>query len=107
MLDATGVAVYYDGVVRSYIPTKHAKQRQSLGGISNIDGTSYLQSAINNGSTTFSKGIWIVLYSATPYAYYINMKGSTRHRGQNFFGMLESQLFTNVINGIKPITNNL
>jgi hypothetical protein len=101
MLDATGVAVYVDGVVTSYIPTKKATKTQNFFGIKGIDGTTCLQQAIADGQTMFSTGIWIVLISATPYAYKVNIEGSLRNRGENFFENLKQTLLNDILTGIK------
>lgn len=104
--DATGVGVYSDGRVQYFIPTKRAVKHQRSGKGSpsrGIDGNALLQSAIAAGATQFSKGIWIVLFSTVPYAYYINTTGSKIGRGVGFFETLKQKLLDDVIANLKPI----
>lgn len=101
--DATGVGVYCDGVLSSFIPTARATAAQTDGGTKGIFGSTLLQSAITNASTQFGKGIWIVLFSSVPYAYKINTQGSKRGRGVGFFEALKQTLLNDVIAGLKPI----
>lgn len=98
--DATGVGVYVDGAIQHFIPTARAIKAQSKG----ILGSTLLQSAISNGATQFSKGIWIVLFSSVPYASLINTKGSKIGRGVDFFEKLKQNLLNDVISGLQPIT---
>lgn len=73
--DATGVGVYVDGALTHYLPTKIATRYQSSGfhhrNEYRIDGHLYLQSALNDATTDFADRIWIVVFSAVPYAFYI------------------------------------
>lgn len=101
--DATGVGVYCDGVLSSFIPTARATAAQTDGGTKGIFGSTLLQSAITNASTQFGKGIWIVLFSSVPYAYKINTQGSKRGRGVGFFEALKQTLLNDVIAGLQPI----
>ena len=101
--DATGVGVYCDGVLSSFIPTARATAAQTDGGTKGIIGSTLLQSAITNASTQFGKGIWIVLFSSVPYAYKINTQGSKRGRGVGFFEALKQTLLNDVIAGLQPI----
>lgn len=100
--DATGVGVYVDGALASYMPTTKAFEPQYYEG-EVVVGAPRLQAALQAGATTFGKGIWIVLFSAVPYAYQINTYGSRRHRGQDFFEKLRQTLLSDVINGLRPI----
>lgn len=102
--DATGVGVYADGVIQYFMPTARAIVAQSYAGETGIFGSPLLQSAISNGATKFSNGIWIVLFSSVPYAYKINTYGSKIGRGVGFFEELEQHLLNDVISGLKPIT---
>lgn len=102
--DATGVGVYADGAIQHFIPTARATMSQSYGGVDGIFGSTLLQTAISNGATQFSKGIWIVLFSAVPYAYKINTQGSPWERGVGFFEALKQNLLNDVISGLQPIT---
>jgi hypothetical protein len=103
MLDSTGVAVYCDGRVYSFIPTKKATERQHAGAIKDIDGNVELQNAIALGQTRYNTGIWIVLFSAVPYACDINTFGSRLGRGAGYFTSLKSMLLNTVLTGLKPI----
>lgn len=73
--DATGVGVYVDGALTQYLPTKIATRYQSSGfhhrNEYKIDGNLYLQSALQDATTDFADRIWIVIFSAVPYAFYI------------------------------------
>lgn len=71
--DSTGVGVYRNGVLRSYMPTQTATVAQEYA-YRPIWGTEELAKALNVGATEFSKGIWIVLFSAVPYAWFIDDK---------------------------------
>ena len=102
--DATGVGVYADGAIQHFIPTARATKAQSYGGVKGIFGSPLLQAAISNGTTQFSKGIWIVLFSTVPYAYKINTQGSKIGRGAGFFEALKQTLLNDVISGLQPIT---
>lgn len=106
MHDATGVGVFDNGVMKSYIPTKRAtkKARTGLGSPkTGIDGTTLLQTALSDAASTYSRGIWIVLFSTVPYAYYIETMGSKIGRGAGYFRNLENALFNEVMTGLAPI----
>lgn len=103
--DATGVGVYVDGRLSSYVPTAIAVEQQANKGEIGIDGAINLRLALQAGTTQFSKGIWIVLFSTVSYAYKINTQGSKRGRGVGFFDGLGEVLFQNVITGLQPISD--
>jgi hypothetical protein len=98
--DSTGVAIYDEGRCEMYLPVKQATTLQRSGFHSrnekNIDGNLYLSLAIQDAAIEFSKGTWIVLFSAVPYAFYIN---DTR----GFFNRALDDIRTTVISGLKPI----
>lgn len=102
--DATGVGVYIDGRLSSYIPTAIAVEQQTNCGEVGIDGSINLRLALQHATSRFSKGIWIVLFSTVPYAYKINSQGSPRGRGAGFFDRLGDVLFQNVVTGLQPIS---
>lgn len=102
--DATGVGVYIDGRLSSYLPTAIAVRQQTNQGEIGIDGSIALRNAVQATATRFAKGIWIVLFSTVSYAYKINMQGSSRGRGAGFFDGLGELLFQNVITGLQPIS---
>lgn len=101
--DATGVGVYIDGRLSSYIPTSIATDQQTNEGEIGIDGSINLRLALQAATSQFATGIWIVLFSAVSYAYKINTQGSSRGRGAGFFDGLAETLFQNVITGLHPI----
>lgn len=102
--DATGVGVYIDGRLSSYIPTAIAVEQQTNKGEIGIDGSINLNLALQAATAQFAKGIWIVLFSTVSYAYKINTQGSSRGRGVGFFDGLGEVLFQNVVTGLQPIT---
>ena len=104
--DATGVGVYIDGRLSSYLPTAIAVEQQTNQGEIGIDGSIALRNAVQAAATQFSKGIWIVLFSTVSYAYKINTQGSKRGRGVGFFDGLGEVLFQNVITGLQPINSS-
>lgn len=107
--DATGVAVYVDGTIKRFVPTARAQKATSSGydGINHygIWGSDFLEMAIYEASTRFSKGVWFVIFSAVPYAYRIDMQGSPKEeeRGRNFFSTIRDAAINDIIAGLKPI----
>lgn len=74
--DATGIGVYRNGVLKKYVPSRIATVPQSSGfhhrNEYDIWGHQYLSDALEAASKEeYGKGIWIVLFSAVPYAFYI------------------------------------
>lgn len=104
MRDATGLAVYIDGTILKYIPTAKAEETQSYDGRTGIIGNAELQLAISEASTTFSSGIWIVLFSSVPYAYEVNTCGSPWGRGVGYFDTLENELLIDLYMNLKPVS---
>ena len=96
--DSTGIAVYDYGAITSFIPPQYAAVAQKYGNIQDIWGSQYLKDFINDSAGKFSKGIWIVLFSAVPYAGLINTYGSPLGRGINFFGLLKEMMSDIVYN---------
>lgn len=94
--DSTGLAVYDYGAITSFIPPQYAAVAQKYGNIQDIWGSQYLKDFINESAGRFSKGIWIVLFSAVPYAGYVNDYGSPWGRGINFFGLLK-KMFADIV----------
>lgn len=103
--DATGVGVYIDGRLSSFIPTAIAVEQQTNQGEIGIDGSINLRLALQAATSQFATGEWIVLFSTVPYAYKINTQGSPWGRGVGFFDGLGEILFQNVITGLQPITS--
>ena len=109
--DATGIGVYADGAVQSFIPTKHATKLGKMSGEGvnhyQIDGNAFLQQAISEASTRFAKGIWFVVFSAVPYAYRINTQGSPKGRGQGFFQRVTDLTINEILAGLRPIAESV
>lgn len=104
--DATGLGVYVDGRLSAYMPMPIATKPQSYGNEKDIIGTERLAQAIKMASTTFGKGIWLVLFSAVPYAYDVNAHGSPKERGFRFFELLTHDVDTlveEILSNLKPI----
>ena len=96
--DSTGLAVYDYGTITSFIPPQYAIEPQEYEDIQNIWGSQYLKDFINENAGKFSQGIWIVLFSAVPYAGLINDCGSPWPwvRGEDFFGLLK-EMFADIV----------
>ena len=94
--DSTGLAVYDYGAIASFIPPQYAAVAQKYGNIQDIWGSQYLKDFINESAGKFSKGIWIVLFSAVPYAGLVNAYGSPWERGEDFFGLLK-EMFADIV----------
>lgn len=103
--DATGVGVYVNGWLSSYIPTAIAVEQQTDRAQVAIDGSINLRNALRGATAQFATGIWIVLFSTVPYAYKINTEGSKWERGAGFFDELGKTLLQNVITGLQPIAS--
>lgn len=107
--DATGCAVYADGAISAFIPTKRAQKQGKSGfdGVNHygIDGSAFLQQAISEASTRFAKGVWFVVFSAVPYAYHIDAKGSPLGRGQDFFKTIRGTAVNDILAGLRAIPN--
>lgn len=88
MHDATGVAIYNNGAIIKFLPTKKAVIPQSDFGVNNIIGSEWLERAISEASQQCSNGLWIVLFSSVPYAGKINSWGSKKGRGAYYFDRL-------------------
>lgn len=104
---STGVGVYVDGVLTSFIPTSKAVKihRSGFGELNRygIDGSQFLENTLNEAASSFSSGVWIVLFSTVPYAYRINDEGSPLGRGQGFFNATASEMAKDVLLGLKEI----
>lgn len=96
--DSTGIAVYDYGTIASFIPPQYAIEPQGYWYIHDIWGSQYLRDFINENAGKFSQGIWIVLFSAVPYAGKVNEEGSAARRGINFFGLLKEMMSDIVYN---------
>lgn len=97
MLDGTGVAIYDNGAITTFIPQQFARGPQFMNGYPfDIWGNEMLQDAINEGVSTYNKGLWFVLFSATPYAYDVTHYGSPAGRGYGFFEHFKQQVLTDI-----------
>lgn len=85
LADATGIGIYADGVLSSYIPIKRADRPQENGIGEEVWGTEELTDALSRASSKFSKGLWLVVFSTMDYARRIETKGSPKDRGKGFF----------------------
>ena len=103
--DATGVGVYSDGVLSSFIPTARATKSQTDESGMDVFGSELLQQALSEAAMQFQNGVWIVLFSTVPYAYKINTQGSPIGRGVGFFEALQETLLTDVLAGLQPIVS--
>lgn len=106
--DATGVAVYVDGATNYFkVPKKKATRKQhtgpSMGSRRNIDGNEFLMQSITEGAGVFNNGIWIVLYSAVPYAAHIDTLGSRLGRGKEYFWQAREEFTNMVLNSLTPL----
>ena len=95
--DATGVGVYVNGKLAAYSPKKTATRMQHSGFHNtyetNIDGSVYLQNTLSDASADFSKGIWLVVFSAVPYAFYIQDR-------DKYFSELTDHLLSEIYAGL-------
>lgn len=96
--DATGIGVYMDGVMTAYKPTQRAVEPND-----GVLGATELDRALNEATNQFATGIWIVLFSAVPYAYEVNIAGSPWNRGIGFFDEMEEWLKTDVFGSLKEV----
>lgn len=105
--DATGIGVYVNGQIMSFLPTKKAQKMTTSGfdGVNHygINGSEFLKQAISEASGKFAKGIWFVIFSATPYAYHINAHGSPRGRGKDFFKQVTDLTLNEILSGLGPM----
>lgn len=97
--DATGVGVYVDGAMTAFMPTKTAIKKQAMKGRPYIFGSEFLAESLREASTTFATGVWLVIFSAVPYAYKINAEGSPKGRGKGYWDAIVNDVITN----LKPL----
>lgn len=107
--DSTGIALYSTGgVLRTYIPTKKAtvpKRTTGLRGVTSEPkwGTVELKNVIEQGSTRYNNGYYLVIFSAMPYAGIVNAATSP------YFGrikMLATMEIKEIMRIYKTITAN-
>lgn len=101
--DSHGVGVYVNGSLSAYIPTKTATKPQRCGlnyhNVYNIWGTEYLSQALQDATSTYSKGIWIVLFASVPYAYYVNENNAKA----GFFDEIADEVVSNILSGLQRL----
>lgn len=101
--DSHGVGVYVNGTMLAYIPTPTATKAQRSGfhgrNEYNIWGTEYVSQALQDATTDFADGIWIVLFAAVPYAFYIN----ENHEKAGFFDEIADTIVEDVRNGLTQL----
>lgn len=97
--DATGVGVYVDGAMTAFMPTKTAIKKQAMKGRPYIFGSEFLAESLREASTTFATGVWLVIFSAVPYAYKINAEGSPKGRGKGYWDAIVNDVIAN----LKPL----
>lgn len=100
MHDATGVAIYDEGTVIDFRPTRKSIKIQFYHKRP-VDGPKELQQAISNGLAHFSKGLWIVLYSSVPYAMQVNTSGSPWERGKDYFNVMSEDFYKDIMTGLE------
>ncbi len=111
--DATGIGIYIDGHLDRYMPVQRAGKQQKASSGEKVWGTEELSEALTKASTTFAKGLWLVMFSAVDYADKVERIGSPKERGRNFFtslceylGMDVNEQFGTAIVGMSgPITS--
>jgi hypothetical protein len=99
MHDSTGIGIYDNGALVAFMPSKMASRPQASGFGSytkNIWGTEYLQNLLAEGVSKYSQGVWLVLFSAVPYASAINESGSKWKRGIGYFESIKNELLRQV-----------
>ena len=92
--DSTGLGVYIDGALTAYIPPQRAMISQSNGDSDPVIwGYQDVRDTLSFASSEFSKGLWVVLFSTTSYAFRVDEQGS-KYWNEGFFsiGLVEQQL---------------
>lgn len=90
--DGTGCGVYIDGRLTKYTPMPVAARPI---------GANALDQALEQASTTFSQGFYIVLFSEAPHANYINEKGSKWGRGIGYMNRLREYMASQIRDYLK------
>lgn len=94
MRDSTALGVYFNGSLTAYIPPSSATraQRYDEEAITDIWGKVWISDVLAT-TQDYQKGLWVVLYSAVPYAMKIEEKGS-KYWEPGWFseGIVEKQL---------------
>jgi hypothetical protein len=90
--DSTGLGVYIDGVLVDYAPPQVATEPQYTNKQENIWGFQELSNALSLGASKFKNGIWVVLFSTTPYAIKVDERGSKYWTSGYFSELLVKEL---------------
>lgn len=77
LADSTGLGVYYNGMLKEFMPTQRANMPQTYQG-EIVWGNSLLEMALADAAYKYNKGIWVVLFSTVPYAVRVDKNGTTR-----------------------------
>ena len=81
--DASGVGVYRDGILAAYRPRQIYNTQEASGQM--FSPEDMFDYALSWGAQKFPTGIWLVVFSAMPYAAQIDEEGSPAGRGEGFF----------------------
>lgn len=109
--DATGVALYVDGALNYFVPTTSSSAKPQSSGFHyrneyGIVGSEYLQNTVNDSTTDYNDGIWIVLFSAVPYAYFLNypqlVENLSKVQG-GFFNNISEEFIQKILTGLEPL----
>lgn len=103
--DFTGIGVYVDGKLSYYSRPAMRSMGSDEATFEELGVEDPLESALRVSLTDFANGMWIVLFSAVPYAYKLNVKGSKWGRGIGFFDELEDYLREDVFWNLQEITS--
>ncbi len=100
--DSTGVGVYNKGRLISYAPKRVADEAQYAGDNGDsIWGYKKLEEAFAMGQTLFPTNLWIVVYTAVPYAFELN-EASKNHTGF-FDDYVKTELVEEIFNNLAAI----
>lgn len=102
LADSTGLGVYFNGMLKKYIPLPRAKEPQEYNGAL-VWGQDSLEQALFEASQTYTSGIWVVLFSAVPYAFKVNEWGTETEDGKTLTpaGYFDEQLVPDMLNQFK------
>lgn len=96
LADSTGLGVYFNGMLKEYVPLPRANEPQEYNGAL-VWGQDSLEQALFEASQTYTSGIWVVLFSAVPYAFKVDKEGTTR----TVEGYFSQELVPDMLNQFK------
>lgn len=96
LADSTGLGVYFNGMLKEYVPLPRAVEPQEYNGTL-VWGQDSLEQALFEASQTYASGIWVVLFSAVPYAVKVDKEGTTR----TVEGYFSQELVPDMLNQFK------